>query len=149
MLFSGIGKHAEFSGIHAVQDYFVLCIGGFFVSLIRTLVNGSGISETVHQEYYREFFYFLLLQNNFLSIFNRSFPGMPKLFLVSFQFVNDHSCHGLIVVQDILITRDIIQSLFMISQQCVDLQTDQLVQTHLQDSGGLYFGETKPGCLFF
>ena len=57
--------------------------------------------------------------------------------------MTDDPGHALMVLKDILEGSDILQSSIMIFQQGIHFQTDQLVQTHLEDCSGLTFCKIK------
>ena len=54
----------------------------------------------------------------------------------------------LMILKDILVGSDILQSSIMIFQQGIHFQTDQLVQTHLEDCSGLTFCKIKAEAAF-
>ena len=57
--------------------------------------------------------------------------------------MTDDPGHALMILKDILVGSDILQSSIMIFQQGIHFQTDQLVQTHLEDCSGLTFCKIK------
>ena len=73
-----------------------------------------------------------------------AFPAV--LLLKPVQILYDHARHGIIIVEDILIARDILQCFLMLFYQRLDLQPDQTVQAHLQDGGRLALGKPQQGC---
>ena len=149
MKLAGICKDTDLVRIHAGKDIAALCMSGFFITFIGILVNETHISETIHQEANFGFFYLLLFINSFLCIFNRSLTLAAVFLLDLIQFSHDHCCHGIIIIQDILIKSNILHRLLMLFHQGIDFQTDQLVKTHIQDRCCLFLCEfQRSGCFF-
>ena len=57
--------------------------------------------------------------------------------------MTDDPGHALVILEDILVGSDVLQSCIMIFQQGIHFQTNQLVQTHLKDRSGLTFCKIK------
>ena len=124
-------------------------MSGILITLVGILVNETHISETIHQEADFGLFHLLLLINSFLCVFNGSLTLTAVFLLDLIQFTHDHCCHGVIIIQDILISSNVLHGFLMLLHQSIDLQTDQLVKTHVQDSCGLFFCEFQGFCRLF
>ena len=59
------------------------------------------------------------------------------------QLLHDHSCHGIVIVQNVLVPRDVLQRLFVLPAERFNFQTDQTVEPHLQDSRRLALREPE------
>ena len=149
MELAGICKDTDLVRIHAGKDITALCMGGFFITLVGILVNETHISETIHQEADFGLFHLLLLIDSFLCIFNGSLTLTAVFLLDLIQFTHDHCCHGVIIIQDILISSNVLHGFLMLLHQSIDLQSDQLVKTHVQDRCGLFLCEFQGSCRFF
>ena len=133
----GICEHTDLVCIHTGEYIFVLAVCCLLIPLIRRLVNGPGISETVHKENNLHLLDFLFLIYGFGSIFNRCDTFSPEFFFYSFQLINDDCCHGIIVVENILIAGNIFQSCLMLCHKRLDLQANEFIEAHIQYGRGL------------
>ena len=113
-------------------------MGSFFISLICRLINGPHISEAIHKECDFHFFHLLFLIDNFFCILDHCAAFRTVFFLDLIQFFHDHFCHGIIIIQDIFINGNVLHCFCIICLKCLDFQTDQLVQTHIQDRSCLF-----------
>ena len=126
----------------------VLAVCGFFIPLIRCYIHSLCISEAIQKQDHILFFHPVLFIDCLFSILDHS-AAFPCISLfVSFQFVNDHIRHRIIIVQDIFILFNVFQRLFMFLHERFDFQTDQFIEAHLQNRCCLLLGKAQFCCLF-
>ena len=131
MHLTGIGKQADTSGVFTGEDVFILCIRGFFIPFISRLVDGFCVTKTVHEEYNIHLFQFFLLVDRFLTVLDDGLTGMAVFLFESIQFIHNDLRHGISAIQYVFIAVNICHGLFVLVDQGFQLQTDQLIQTHL------------------
>ena len=105
----------------------VLRIRGFFVPLVDIRIYRLGIAKSVHQEYDFLLLDLILLVNRLFGILNGRAPLSGKFFFNLVQICYDDFCHRIIVVQDILISGDVLERLFMLFHQGFQFQADQFI----------------------
>ena len=140
---SGIGEDAGLICIHTADDIFAFGECGFLVALKSSLIYGLSIAKTVNQSNDFHSFGFLFLIDSSTHILNRGFTRCGISLLDHIKVMTDDPGHALMILKDILVGSDILQSSIMIFQQGIHFQTDQLVQTHLEDCSGLTFCKIK------
>ena len=134
MELSGIREQAHLSGIFAYEDKTVLRVCRLPVSLIGCDIDGLRIAEAIHEEDDIHLLDLLLLVDRFLGVLNRC-PALAPIFLLeAVKLVHDYLRHGIPAVENVLIAVDICHGFLVLIDQRLNFKTDQLVQTHVQDS---------------
>ena len=149
MLLSGICKYAYFTRIHAGKYIFIFIVRRFLITVVDRHINGLGVAEAIHQEHDRHFLDLLLFIYDSFRILDGCPSGTGISLFDGIHLPENHAGHAGMIFQNILILRDVLQSLLIFLHQSLDLQTNQSVQTHLQDSLGLALGEPKLGRTLF
>ena len=138
-----ICKYTDLVCIHTVEYIFIFIMNSFFVSLISIFIYKLHITKAIHQEADFHLFHLLLFIDSFFCIFNRCTAFSSVFFLDGVHVFDDHGRHGIIIVQDIFIKSNVFHRLFMLSLQCFNFQTDQFIQTHIQNGICLTFCKKK------
>ena len=128
-----VRKDADLVRVHAQEYTAVLIVCCFFVSFIGIFVDQLHITKAVHQEANFCLFHLLLLVDSFLGILDGSTAFAAVFLLDAVQFPGDYCCHGVVIIQDILVFGNILHRLLIVCLKCLDLQSDQLIETHIQD----------------
>ena len=146
MELSCIREQAHLSGILADKDEAVLRVRCLFVSLVGRNIDGLRIAESIHEEDDVRLLDLLLLVDRFLGVFNCC-PALAPVFLFeAVKLVHDNLCHGIPALKDVLIAVDISHGLFVLIDQRLDLESDQLIQTHVQNGVRLLLREHELCC---
>ena len=148
MHLSGICKNTNPSSIQTLYNILVFFIRSLSVSFIDRDIYCFCVSKTIHQENNFLFFNFFLFIDCFFCIFYHCTAFSSVFFLKCIQFLHDDICHRIIMTQNILISGNLLQCLFMFFLKCFNFQSNQLIQTHLQNRGCLTFRKPKHCCHF-
>ena len=139
-------KKTQLAGIHAAQNILILLICRFPVTFIDGSIHRLCITKAVHQKDNLLLLYFIFLKHSFFCILDLRFTLHGIFFFQRIQIINDHLRHRIIIIQNILIFCNICKRCLMLLHQRLDFQTDQLVQTHLQNCLCLPVGKPEHGC---
>ena len=120
-------------GIHAADHILVIRIDRLNVSFICGRIDHLRRAEMIHQEHDFLFFDLFFLKDSLFCICDLCFSLESVFFLDRFQILDDHLLHGILIVQDFLVFRDLLQEFLILFFQLQDLQTDQFCQPEVQN----------------
>ena len=100
----------------------------------------------IHQEHDFLFFDLFFLKDSLFCIRDLRFSLESVLFPDRFQILDDHLFHGVLIAQDFLVFRDLLQKFLVFFFQLQDLQTDQFCQPEIQDRLCLFLGKGEFCC---
>ena len=146
---AGISEDADPICIHTADDIFAFGERGFLVALKSSLIYGLSIAKTVNQSNDFHSLDLLFFIDSSTCILDRGFTRCGISLLDHIKVMTDDPGHALVILQDILVGSDILQSSIMIFQQGIHFQTNQLVQTHFKDGSCLTLCKIKRSSSLF
>ncbi len=146
MELSGVCKDTDLSGILALDDVLKFPVHRLLIALISIGINGLGIAEAIHYKVYIYLFQGLLYIDSLTGLHDLRASLCTISLLKSQQLPADDLGHRTPVLQDILIAIDIGHRLLVLFDQGLQLETDQLIKTHIQNGIGLGLCELQLGC---
>ena len=124
MELSGICKNADPSGILTEENIAVFRICGLPVALIGGHVNGSGISEAIHQKHHFHLLRLLFLIDSLRPVLNHGAPLSLVVPLDGIQLIHDHLGHGILSAENVFISVNIGKGFFVLADQRFQLKAD-------------------------
>ena len=113
---AGIREDAGFIRIHTADDIFAFGECGFLVALKSGLVDGLGIAKAVNQGNDFHSLGFLFFIDSSSHILDRGFTRCGISLLDHIKVMTDDPRHALMILKDIFVGSDILQSSIMIFQ---------------------------------
>ena len=127
---SRISKYADFICVHYRNDIFVLIKYSIFISLKCSHINGSCISESIHNKHNFHLWNLLFLKYSSFSIFNYS-SSCNTIFLLNIKKVRlDNLSHLFSAAKYPFILLNLLDTFIIFFLKIKNFKANQLVQTH-------------------
>ena len=141
---SVVSEQTDLSGASAHEVVFISAFHRLLIPRIDSRVHRLGVSETIHdKQELSVLFVFPDNERNRLRLGYLRFSGLrisvPDLGKISPQ----DFCHGVALLQDILVAVDIGDSLIVLFNKGFQFKSDQFVKTHIKYRVGLGLCKSK------
>ena len=141
---SVVSEQTDLSGASAHEVVFISAFHRLLIPRIDSRVHRLGVSETIHDEQELSvLFVFPDNKRNRLRLRYLRFSGLRISVPDPGKIGSQDFCHGVALLQDILVAVDICDSLIVFFDQSFQFQSDQFVETHIKDRVCLCLRESQ------